>query len=180
MRGPRGAMIICREGLRDKIFPKVFPGLQGGPHNHTIAALGVALKEAVTPAFRRYASQVVKNAQALAKHLQAHDFEIVSGGTDNHVMLVDLRNKEIRGKQAQELLESAGIVTNRNTIPFDPNTPFNPSGVRFGTPAVTTRGMKEREMKQIASWISEVISTPESASRVKKEVASFCKQFPIP
>ncbi|OHA63809.1 MAG: serine hydroxymethyltransferase [Candidatus Wildermuthbacteria bacterium RIFCSPLOWO2_01_FULL_48_29] len=180
LRGPRGAMIICREGLRDKIFPKVFPGLQGGPHNHTIAALGVALKEAVTPAFRRYASQVVKNAQALAKHLQAHDFEIVSGGTDNHVMLVDLRNKEIRGKQAQELLESAGIVTNRNTIPFDPNTPFNPSGVRFGTPAVTTRGMKEREMKQIASWISEVISTPESASRVKKEVASFCKQFPIP
>src|SRR3989344_3603406 len=129
LRGPRGAMIVCREELREKIFPKVFPGLQGGPHNHTIAALGVALKEAITPAFRTYAAQIVKNANALATALQTHDFNIVSGGTDNHVMLVDLRNKNIKGKQAQELLESAGIVANRNTIPFDPNTPFNPSGV---------------------------------------------------
>ncbi|MEK7542245.1 MAG: serine hydroxymethyltransferase [Patescibacteria group bacterium] len=180
LRGPRGAMIICREELRDKIFPKVFPGLQGGPHNHTIAAIGVALKEAMTPRFRKYAAQIVKNAKALAKNLQAFDFQIISGGTDNHVMLVDLRNKNIRGKQAQELLESAGIVANRNTIPFDPNTPFNPSGVRFGTPAVTTRGMKAREMKRIASWISGVISNPESAPRIKKEVAEFCKRFPIP
>ena len=109
MRGPRGAIIICREELREKIFPKVFPGLQGGPHNHTIAALGVALKEAMTPEFRTYASQIVKNAKQLAKHLQSFGFEVVSGGTDNHVMLVDLRNKNIRGKQAQELLESAGI-----------------------------------------------------------------------
>jgi len=180
LRGPRGAMIICREELRDKIFPKVFPGLQGGPHNHTIAALGVALKEAMTPAFRRYAAQIVKNAKALAKHLQSHDFQIISGGTDNHVMLVDLRNKNIRGKQAQELLESAGIVANRNTIPFDPNTPFNPSGVRFGTPAVTTRGMKAKEMKQVAAWIAEVIGNPESAPFVKKEIKTFCKRFPIP
>ncbi|HCM36557.1 MAG: serine hydroxymethyltransferase [Candidatus Wildermuthbacteria bacterium RIFCSPLOWO2_02_FULL_47_9c] len=180
LRGPRGAMIICREELREKIFPKVFPGLQGGPHNHTIAAIGVALKEAMSPAFRAYASQIVKNAKQLAKSLQQLDFQIISGGTDNHVMLVDLRNKDILGKQAQELLESSGIVANRNTIPFDPNPPFNPSGVRFGTPAVTTRGMKEKEMKQIASWISEVISNPASAPRVKKEVASFCKQFPIP
>lgn len=180
LRGPRGAMIICREELREKIFPKVFPGLQGGPHNHTIAAIGVALKEAMTPAFRKYASQIVRNAKALAKHLQSYGFEIVSGGTDNHVMLVDLRNKEIRGKQAQELLESAGIVANRNTIPFDPHSPFNPSGVRFGTPAVTTRGMKEREMRKIARWIAEVISNPESAPFVKKEVKAFCKNFPIP
>ena len=180
LRGPRGAMIICREELREKIFPKVFPGLQGGPHNHTIAAMGVALKEAMTPAFRKYASQIVKNAKALAKHLQSYEFEIISGGTDNHVMLVDLRNKEIKGKQAQELLESAGIVANRNTIPFDPNSPFNPSGVRFGTPAITTRGMKEREMKKIATWIAEVISNPESAPFIKKEIKVFCKQFPIP
>jgi glycine hydroxymethyltransferase len=180
LRGPRGAMIICREELREKIFPKVFPGLQGGPHNHTIAAMGVALQEAMTPAFRKYAAQIVRNAKALAKHLQSYGFEIISGGTDNHVMLVDLRNKEIKGKQAQELLESAGIVANRNTIPFDPNTPFNPSGVRFGTPAVTTRGMKEREMKKIARWIAEVISNPESAPFVKKEIRLFCKNFPIP
>ncbi|HEY4509587.1 MAG TPA: serine hydroxymethyltransferase [Candidatus Paceibacterota bacterium] len=180
LRGPRGAMIICREELREKIFPKVFPGLQGGPHNHTIAAMGVALKEAMTPAFRKYASQIVKNAKALAKHLQSYEFEIISGGTDNHVMLVDLRNKEIKGKQAQELLESAGIVANRNTIPFDPNSPFNPSGVRFGTPAITTRGMKEREMRKIARWIAEVISDPESAPFIKKEIKLFCKNFPIP
>ena len=180
LRGPRGAMIVCREELREKIFPKVFPGLQGGPHNHTIAALGIALKEATTPAFRTYAAQIVKNANALATALQTHDFNIVSGGTDNHVMLVDLRNKNIKGKQAQELLESAGIVANRNTIPFDPNTPFNPSGVRFGTPAVTTRGMKEKEMKQIASWIAEVIDDPKAAPKVKKEVAGLCKKFPIP
>ncbi len=180
LRGPRGAMIICREELREKIFPKVFPGLQGGPHNHTIAAMGVALQEAMTPAFRKYAAQIVRNAKALAKHLQTHGFEIISGGTDNHVMLVDLRNKEIRGKQAQELLESAGIVVNRNTIPFDPNTPFNPSGVRFGTPAVTTRGMKEREMRKIARWIAEVIANPEVAPFVKKEIKMFCKNFPIP
>ena len=180
LRGPRGAIIICREELREKIFPKVFPGLQGGPHNHTIAALGVALKEATTPEFHKYASQIVKNAKELAKRLQSFGFEIVSGGTDNHMMLVDLRNKNIRGKQAQELLESAGIVANRNTIPFDPSTPFNPSGVRFGTPAVTTRGMKAREMKHIAFWINEVIENPESAPIIKKEVAAFCKQFPIP
>jgi glycine hydroxymethyltransferase len=180
LRGPRGAMIICREELREKIFPKVFPGLQGGPHNHTIAALGVALKEAMTPDFRKYASQIVKNAKQLAASLQTYDFQVVSGGTDNHVMLVDLRNKNIRGKQAQELLESAGIVANRNTIPFDPNSPFNPSGVRFGTPAITSRGMKEKEMKQIAAWINEVILNPKAAVRIKKEIAKFCKKFPLP
>ncbi|HEX9722380.1 MAG TPA: serine hydroxymethyltransferase [Candidatus Paceibacterota bacterium] len=180
LRGPRGAMIICREELREKIFPKVFPGLQGGPHNHTIAALGIALKEATTPAFSRYAAQIVKNAKALAAGLQEHDFAIVTGGTDNHMMLVDLTNKNIRGKQAQELLESAGIVTNRNTVPYDPNSPFNPSGIRLGTPATTTRGMREKEMKQIAAWIAGAIGNPESAPRVKKEVASFCKNFLIP
>jgi len=180
LRGPRGAIIICKEELREKIFPKVFPGLQGGPHNHTIAALGVALKEAMSPSFRTYASQIVKNAKQLAASLREHDFDIVSGGTDNHVMLVDLRNKSIRGKQAQELLESGGIVANRNTIPFDPNSPFNPSGIRFGTPAITSRGMKEKEMKQIAAWINEVISNPKSAAKVKREIAALCKRFPLP
>jgi len=179
LRGPRGAMIICREDLREKIFPKVFPGLQGGPHNHTIAALGIALKEATTPAFREYAAQIVKNAQALAVSLQEYDFTIVTGGTDNHMMLVDLTNKNIRGKQAQELLELAGIVTNRNTVPYDTNSPFNPSGVRFGTPAITTRGMKEKEMEQIASWIHNVIANPETAAKIKEEVTELCKKFPI-
>lgn len=180
LRGPRGAIIICREELREQIFKMVFPGLQGGPHNHTIAALGIALKEAMSPAFRTYTLQVVKNAKALAGSLQLRGFDIVSGGTDNHLMLLDLRNKNIRGKQAQELLESAGIVVNRNTIPFDPNPPFNPSGLRLGTPAVTTRGMKEKEIQQIASWIFQVISDPSSAARISKEVKTFTKSFPIP
>jgi glycine hydroxymethyltransferase len=180
LRGPRGAIIICREELREKIFPKVFPGLQGGPHNHTIAALGIALKEAATPVFRTYAAQIVKNAQALAVSLQEYGFTIVTGGTDNHMMLVDLTNKNIRGKQAQELFESAGIVTNRNTVPYDTNSPFNPSGIRLGTPAATTRGMKEKEMKQIAEWINEVIIDPKKASKIKKEVAAVCKKFPLP
>jgi len=180
LRGPRGAMIVCREELREKIFPMVFPGLQGGPHNHTIAGIGVALKEAMTPEFKKYAAQIVKNATALAKALQKHNFEIVSGGTDNHLLLVDLTNKHIRGKQAQELLESAGIVTNRNTIPYDKHSPFNPSGIRLGTPAITTRGMKEKDMGKIASWISQVISDPTSAFRVRREIKTFCKNYPLP
>jgi len=179
LRGPRGAMIVCREELREKIFPMVFPGLQGGPHNHTIAGIGIALKEAMAPEFKKYARQIVKNAKALAKALQKYDFEIVSGGTDNHLLLLDLGNKQIRGKQAQELLESAGIVTNRNTIPYDKHSPFNPSGVRLGTPAITTRGMKEKDMEKIASWISQVISTASTAPLVKKEVQAFCKKYPI-
>ena len=179
LRGPRGAMIICREELREKIFPMVFPGLQGGPHNHTIAGIGIALKEAMTPEFKKYATQIVKNAKALAQALQKHDFDLVSGGTDNHLILVDLTNKQIRGKQAQELLESAGIVCNRNTIPYDKHSPFNPSGIRLGTPAVTTRGMKEKDMEKIAFWISQIISASSTAPLVKKEVQVFCKKYPI-
>ena len=179
LRGPRGAMIICREELRDKIFPMVFPGLQGGPHNHTIVGIGIALKEAMTPEFRKYAAQIVKNATALARALQTYNFDLVSGGTDNHLLLVDLVNKHIRGKQAQELLESAGIVTNRNTIPYDKHSPFNPSGIRLGTPAVTTRGMKEKDMQRVASWIHQVISDTSTAPLVKKEVQVFCKKYPI-
>lgn len=180
LRGPRGAIIICKKELEEKIFRKVFPGLQGGPHEHTICAIGVALKEAMTPGFKKYAKQIVKNAKTLAKELKKYGFNLISGGTDNHLVLVDLRNKNITGKPAQELLEKAGIVTNRNTIPYDPRSPFNPSGIRLGTPALTTRGMKEKEMREIAFWINEVISNPKSALKVKKGVKNLCRKFPIP
>ena len=180
LRGPRGAMIICREELGEKIFPKVFPGLQGGPHNHTIAAIGVALKEAMTPQFKKYASQIVKNAKALAEGLKKYNFKLISGGTGNHLVLVDLTNKKISGKDAQILLEKAGIVLNKNTVPYDLRPPFDPSGIRLGTPALTTRGMEEKEMKKIAFWLNEVISNPKSALKVKAEIKKFCQKFPIP
>ena len=180
LRGPRGAIIICKKELEGKIFPKVFPGLQGGPHEHTICAIGTTLKEAMSPKFKKYAGQIIKNAKTLAIELKKHNFDLVSGGTDNHLVLVDLRNKNISGKPAQELLEKSGIVTNRNTIPYDPGTPYDPSGIRLGTPALTSRGMKEREMKKIAFWINEVISNPKSRFRIKKEVKNLCKKFPLP
>ncbi len=179
LRGPRGAVIICRKELEKEIFSKVFPGLQGGPHNHTICSIGVAMKEAMTSEFKKYSGQVVSNAKELAKELKRYDFELVSGGTDNHLILVDLTNKNIAGKEAQELLEKSGIVCNRNTIPYDPRSPFNPSGARLGTPALTTRGMKEKEMKKVAFWINEVISNSKSSLKVKKEIEKFCKKYPI-
>jgi glycine hydroxymethyltransferase len=180
LRGPRGAMIICREKLREKIFPKVFPGLQGGPHNHTICSIGVALSEAMSPQFKKYARQIVRNAEILAKELKKYDFNLISGGTDNHLILIDLTNKNIGGKEAQILLEKAGIVLNKNTIPYDPRPAFNPSGIRLGTPALTTRGMKEKEMKKVAFWMNEIISDPKSALKVKSEIRRFCRQFPTP
>jgi len=180
LRGPRGAIIICKKELENKIFKKVFPGLQGGPHGHTICAIGVALREAMKPSFRKYAQQIVKNARALAEALEKYDFKLISGGTDNHLVLVDLTNKNISGKEAQDLLEIAGIVLNKNTVPYDPRPPFDPSGIRLGTPALTTRGMKEKEMKKIAFWINEVISNPKSVPKIKQEVKKLCKKFPIP
>jgi len=180
LRGPRGAVIICREKLREKIFPKVFPGLQGGPHNHTICAVGVALKEAMKPGFKNYAQQIVKNARALAEELKKYGFNLISDGTDNHLILVDLTNKGISGKEAQILLEKAGIVLNKNTIPYDPRPPFDPSGIRLGTPALTTRGMKEKEMEKIAFWINEMISNPKSVFKVRTEIKKFCQKFPVP
>lgn len=179
LRGPRGAIIICKDKLKDKIFPKVFPGIQGGPHNQTICALGVALKEAQNPKFKKYTAQIVKNAKALAKELKKYNFNLISGGTDNHLILIDLTNKMISGKEAQDLLEKAGIIVNKNSIPYDQRKPFDPSGIRIGTPALTTRGMKEREMKKIASWINSVISNPKSYQRIKKEVTNLCKKFPL-
>jgi len=180
LRGPRGAIIICKRELENKIFQKVFPGLQGGPHEHTICAIGVALKEAMSPGFKKYARQIVKNAKALAQELRKYSFQLISGGTDNHLILIDLRNKNITGKKAQELLEKVEIVVNKNTIPYDIRSPYNPSGIRLGTAALTTRGMKEKEMRKIAFWINKVITDPKSITKIKKEVKKLCQRFPIP
>jgi glycine hydroxymethyltransferase len=180
LRGPRGAIIICKKELENKIFPKVFPGLQGGPHQHTICAIGVALKEVMTPGFKKYAQQIVKNAKVLAKELKKYDFNLISGGSDNHLILIDLRNKNITGAQAQNLLEKTGIVVNRNAIPYESRSIYDPSGIRLGTPALTTRGMREKEMKKIAFWINQVISNQKSIPKIKKEVKKLCKKFPLP
>ncbi len=187
LRGPRGGMIMVTEkglkkdpDLSSKIDKAVFPGLQGGPHENSIAAIAVCLKEASDPSFKDYADQIVRNAQTLASELVKKGFDLITGGTDNHLILIDLRNKNILGKEAQLGLEKAGITTNKNAIPFDPNPPFKPSGLRIGTPAITTRGMKEGEMKKIASWIDQVISDENSISKVREEVRNLCKDFPLP
>lgn len=183
LRGPRGGMLMCKEPHAKAIDRAVFPGLQGGPHNHTTAGLAVALAEASTDAFRAYAAQIVKNAQALAAALMERGFSLITGGTDNHLILADLTSKNVSGKIAAKALDAAGIVLNYNSIPFDPRKPFDPSGVRIGTAAVTTRGMKEGEMRQIAAWIDQVVSAPADtalATRVAGEVAALCAGFPAP
>jgi len=179
LRGPRGAIIVCKEELKEKIFKAVFPGLQGGPHNHTIAGICACLAEAKSKAFKTYALQIVKNAKTLAKELKKYGFQLVTNGTDNHLLLLDLRTKKISGKTAQEILEKAGIVVNKNSIPYDSASFFNPSGLRLGTPAVTTRGMKEKEMKKIAFWIKEVLEKPSLASKIKREVKKLALRFKI-
>jgi len=173
LRGPRGAIIICKNKFAKVIDRAVFPGIQGGPHNNIIAAKAVCFEEARKPAFRKYQEQIIKNAKVLAQELKKYGFNLISDGTDNHLILVDLRNKGITGKEAEERLEKAGIIVNRNTIPNDPRKPFNPSGIRLGTPAVTTRGMREKEMKKIAFWISEVISDFKSISKIREEVRKW-------
>ncbi len=183
LRGPRGAMVLCRQEHADALDRAVFPALQGGPHNHTTAAIGVALHEAETEAFREYARQIVRNAKALAGELLERGFRLISGGTDNHLILVDLTGKGVFGKKGAEALDRAGIVCNKNAIPNDPRKPFNPSGIRLGTPAVTSRGMKEAEMRQVAAWIDEVLAAPEDeavASRVQAEIRELCQSFPAP
>lgn len=185
LRGPRSAIIMCKEKFAKDIDKAVFPGLQGGPHEHVIAAKAVAFKEAMQPEFKEYASQVVRNAKIMAETLMENGVRLVSNGTDSHLILVDLvktLGKEGRGKTAAVALEDAGIVVNANTIPFDPSTPFKPSGIRLGTPAITTRGMKESEMIDIAGWIAKVIKYPEdhqTIRNVKQKVLELCKQFPI-
>ncbi|MDP3794438.1 MAG: serine hydroxymethyltransferase [bacterium] len=180
LRGPRGALVICRSDLAQAVDRAVFPGLQGGPHNNTTAAMAVAFAEAGTAQFRAYARQIVKNARALAAELKGNAFRLVSGGTDNHLLLVDLTNKKISGKEAEKLLESAGIIANRNTIPNDPRRPWDPSGLRLGTPALTTRGMKENEMQRIGRWVHELIDLGRAQERVRKEVEALTRKFPIP
>jgi len=185
LRGPRGAMIMCTEEHAKAIDKAVFPGLQGGPHNHTTAGIAVALHEAAQPAFRDYAAQIVRNAKALAAALVERGFDLVSGGTDNHLILVDLTSKGIGGKPAAKALDRAGIELNFNAVPYDTRRPFDPSGIRLGTPALTTRGLTEEQMPQVAAWMDEAITAAvkddEAAiTAIAGEVSSLLSGYPMP
>lgn len=182
LRGPRGGMIMCKEEYAKAIDKSIFPGIQGGPLMHVIAAKAVAFGEALQPEFKEYAKQVIVNAQTLAEALQQEGFTIVSGGTDTHVLLVDLRTVGLTGKVAEHVLDEVGITCNKNTIPFDPESPFVTSGIRLGTPALTTRGLKAEDMKEIASIISLVLKQPEDAAvlaEAKQRVATLCETYPM-
>jgi glycine hydroxymethyltransferase len=183
LRGPRGGMILSRGEHAQAIDRAVFPGLQGGPHVHNTAALAVALREAAQPAFKDYARQVVANAKALSDALMAKGYHVVSGGTDNHLILIDLSNKNVPGKVAAKALDRAGIELNYNSVPYDTRKPFDPSGIRLGSPAVTSRGMKEADMRQIADWMDRVISKPDDAALGEKvfgEVRELTGRYPAP
>jgi glycine hydroxymethyltransferase len=185
LRGPRGAMLMSREEHASAIDKAVFPGLQGGPHNHTTAAIAVALHEAATEEFSSYAHQIVENAKALADGLLERGFDLVSGGTDNHLILVDLTNKEIGGKPAAQALDRAGIELNYNTVPYDPRKPFDPSGIRLGTPAVTARGMTAEHMGPIAAWIDGAVEAAKredeaALDSIAADVRELTSAFPIP
>ena len=183
LRGPRGGLILCKSRWAAAIDESIFPGTQGGPLMHVIAAKAVAFKEAMQPTFRAYQQQVVANARTLAREFLAGGFAIVSGGTDNHLLLVDLRGRDITGKQAQKFLGRAGLTVNKNVVPFDPRNPSEASGLRVGTPAATTRGMGEPEMVKIAAWMMEILSASDPASAAKAlapQVKDLCRQFPIP
>jgi glycine hydroxymethyltransferase len=185
LRGPRGAMLMSDADHAKPLDRAVFPGLQGGPHNHTTAAIAVALREAATREFQTYAHQIVANAKALAAALVEQGFDLVSGGTDNHLILADLTSKEIGGKPAAQALDRAGIELNYNTVPYDPRKPFDPSGIRIGTPGVTTRGLTEEHMPQVATWMAEAVEAAkredeDALARIKGEVAEFVRPYPIP
>lgn len=197
LRGPRGAMILCngkpseplkkadrtKDNLPTLIDRAIIPGLQGGPHNHQTAAIAVALNEASTTEFKKYGHQVVKNAKTLAKELSSKGYDLVTGGTDNHLLLIDLTNKGIYGAMAEQALGKAGITVNKNTVPFDSRPPFSPSGIRLGTPALTTRGMKEDEMIQIANWIDNAIthySDEKILNKLRVVIKEFTKMYPLP
>ncbi|WP_437925057.1 serine hydroxymethyltransferase [Sorangium sp. So ce291] len=182
-RGPRGAMILCKKEHASAIDKAVFPGLQGGPHNHTTAAIAVAAKEAAEPGFRGYAKQIVENAQALGRALESRGFRLITGGTDNHLLNIDMTPKGLAGKPYAQALDRAGIVANYNSIPFDPRKPFDPSGIRIGTPAVTSRGMGAAEMERLAAWMDDVaqnINDEARIARIAAEVAELCRGFPAP
>jgi len=182
MRGPRGGIILCRKRYAAKIDSNIFPGIQGGPLMHTIAGKAVALKEALDSSFKDYQRQILRNCQALLGELQARGYRIVTGGSDNHLFLVDLRNRGITGKKACALLDEAGITLNHNLIPFDPKPPSEASGVRIGTPALTTRGMKEDEMRLVARWIDALLDSPDDENlrkKIRRDVRELCDQFPL-
>ena len=182
-RGPRGGMILCKKEHAQAIDRAVFPGLQGGPHNHVTAAIAVAAKEAAEPSFKTYAENIVANAKALSEALMARGFDVVTGGTDNHLLLVDLTNKNVPGKVAAQALDKAGIVLNYNSVPFDKRKPFDPSGLRIGTPAVTSRGMGKDVMEKLAGWMDAVVKAPADDAvlgRIAREVADVCTKFPAP
>jgi glycine hydroxymethyltransferase len=197
LRGPRGAIILCngnpstplkkvertKENLPTLIDRAIIPGLQGGPHNHQTAAIAVALNEAAQPEFKDYAKQIVKNAKKIASELTDKGYQLVTGGTDNHLLLIDLTNKKVIGEEAEVALGKAGITVNKNTVPFDPRSPFSPSGIRLGTPALTTRGLKEKEMEQVAEWIDQAIANHKDEtllSKIHTEIKDFTKKFPLP
>jgi glycine hydroxymethyltransferase len=197
LRGPRGALILCngnpstplkkveraKENLPTLIDRAIIPGLQGGPHNHQTAAIAVALHEAAKPDFKVYAQQIVKNAKKLAEELTSRGYQLVTGGTDNHLLLIDLTNKKVIGADAETALGKAGITVNKNTVPFDPRSPFSPSGIRLGTPALTSRGLKEKEMEQVAEWIDQAITNHTNSkmlSNLHSEIKEFTKEFPLP
>lgn len=197
LRGPRGALILCNgnpsnplkkpertaENMPSLIDRAIIPGLQGGPHNHQTAAIAIALKQALHPDFKKYGQQVAENAKVLASELTNHGFELVTGGTDTHLLVIDMTNKGISGKQAENALGKAGITVNKNTVPFDPRSPFDPSGIRLGTPALTTRGMKEKEMQQVASWINDAVKNHSDDNYLKnihKEITKFNQDYPLP
>ena len=182
LRGPRSGMVLCRENFAKDLDRSVFPEMQGGPLVHVIAAKAVCLKEAATEEFRGYIRQVLRNARTLAQTIASRGYRIVSGGTDTHLMLVDVFSKGINGKVAEQALDASGITVNKNAIPFDQNKPTTPSGIRIGTPALTTRGMKEAEMEAVGNWIADVLDRIDDAtvqSRVKKEVERLCEKFPL-
>jgi len=182
LRGPRGGLILSSEEFGKSLNSQIFPGIQGGPLMHVIAAKAVAFGEALKPAFKTYQGQVLKNCQTLAQGLLAHGYDLVSGGTDNHLVLVDLTNKDVTGKDAERALDVAGITVNKNTVPFETRSPFVTSGVRIGTPALTTRGMVEHDIERVVDWIDAAITAKDNATRleeIRKEVETFAKGFPL-
>ena len=183
LRGPRGAMIMCKEEFAKQVDRAVFPGMQGGPHDHITAAKAVAFGEALRPEFKQYAKQVIANAKLMSEEFIKLGYRVISGGTDNHLMVVDMTSKGLSGKEAEIILDRCGISVSRSTIPNDPNPPMNPSGVRFGTPAITTRSMKEAEIKKIVGWINSAIEQKdemEMLDNIKKQVKEMCLEHPIP
>jgi glycine hydroxymethyltransferase len=185
LRGPRGAMVMSDADHATALDKAIFPGLQGGPHNHTTAGIAAALREAATPEFTAYAHQVVANAKALAAALSERGFDLISGGTDNHLILIDLTGKGIAGKPASRALDRAGIETNYNTVPYDPRKPFDPSGLRIGTPALTTRGLTEAQMPQVAAWMDEAVDAAvkedeATLDRIAGQVAELLADYPMP